>query len=60
MLQDDVPLESKRSVISGCWRSKTAISMEDNQRFVGQQQAVLVEGPSKAAEKKEPADPICR
>ena len=52
-IQDDVPDEIKRERNNRLLALQNAISMEDNQQFVGQEVEVLVEGPSKAAKEDE-------
>src|SRR5690606_16504687 len=54
-LPDDVPEEVKRERNNRLLELQNGISEEDNQRFLGTQVEVLVEGPSKAAQKKEAA-----
>jgi tRNA-2-methylthio-N6-dimethylallyladenosine synthase len=54
-LPDDVPDEVKRERNNRLLELQNQISEEDNQRFLGTQVEVLVEGPSKAAQKKEEA-----
>jgi tRNA-2-methylthio-N6-dimethylallyladenosine synthase len=51
-LADDVPMEVKKDRNQILLDVQNAVSMEDNQRFVGQELPVLVEGPSKAALEK--------
>src|SRR5262249_49283135 len=46
---DDVPEEVKKRRNNDLLAVQTAISLEDNRRFLGRTVAVLVEGPSKAA-----------
>ena len=43
------PRRSRSGGTTTCWRSRTAISLEDNRAFVGRTVEVLVEGPSKSA-----------
>lgn len=54
-LPDDVPDQVKRERNNRLLDLQNVISEEDNQRFLGTQVEVLVEGPSKAAQKKETA-----
>ena len=49
---DDVPDEVKRARNNELLALQNQISEEDNQAFIGQTVQVLVEGPSKAAEKR--------
>jgi len=49
---DDVPDEVKRRRNNELLHLQNAISEEDNQAFLGREVTVLVEGPSKAAEKQ--------
>jgi tRNA-2-methylthio-N6-dimethylallyladenosine synthase len=51
---DDVPWEVKRRRNNQLLAIQNAISQQDNQRFIGREVEVLVEGPSKAAEKDAP------
>lgn len=51
LLEDDVPEEVKRRRNQELLALQDAISEEDNQRFLGRSVEVLVEGPSRAAEK---------
>jgi tRNA-2-methylthio-N6-dimethylallyladenosine synthase len=51
LLPDDVPLEIKQQRNHELLEVQNAISEEDNQRFLGMQMEVLVEGPSKRAGK---------
>jgi tRNA-2-methylthio-N6-dimethylallyladenosine synthase len=51
LYKDDVPDEVKRRRNNELLALQNQISEEDNQSFLGQQVTVLVEGPSKAAEK---------
>jgi tRNA-2-methylthio-N6-dimethylallyladenosine synthase len=53
-IPDDVPLEVKRRRNHELLAIQNAISMEDNQQFIGRQVEVLVEGPSKAAGGNDP------
>ena len=46
---DDVPEEVKKRRNNDLLAVQTAISLEDNRRFVGRTVEVLVEGPSKSA-----------
>jgi len=57
-LPDDVPEEVKRRRNHQLLALQDAISEEDNQRMLGQTVEVLVEGPSKAAEKSGADGPI--
>ncbi len=50
---DDVPEEIKRRRNNDLLAVQSAISEEDNQRFIGRQELILVEGPSKAAQKRD-------
>ena len=52
-LPDDVPREVKRERNNRLLALQNRISMEDNQRFVGTEVEVLVEGPSKASKEAE-------
>lgn len=49
-LADDVPEEVKRRRNHELLRVQAAISLEENQRWIGRRVEVLVEGPSKAAQ----------
>ncbi len=51
LYEDDVPEEVKRRRNNEMLALQNQISQEDNARFIGQRVEVLVEGPSKAAEK---------
>src|SRR6185369_2373234 len=51
LYSDDVPDDVKRQRNNELLALQNQISEEDNQAFIGQQVTVLVEGPSKAAEK---------
>ena len=53
---DDVPEDVKRRRNNELLALQNEISEADNQAFLGQQVTVLVEGPSKAAEKHAPSD----
>ncbi len=53
---DDVPEEVKRWRNNELLAVQNAISEEDNQPFIGRTVQVLVEGPSKAARKRQPSD----
>lgn len=53
---DDIPEEVKRQRNNALLNLQNMISEEDNQEFLGQQVEVLVEGPSKAATRKEETD----
>ncbi|MCA9150363.1 MAG: MiaB/RimO family radical SAM methylthiotransferase, partial [Planctomycetales bacterium] len=48
-MADDVPVADKKRRNNELLQIQNAISEEDNQRFIGQQVEVLVEGPSKMA-----------
>ncbi len=50
LLPDDVPLLVKKERNNELLRIQNAISEEDNQKFIGREVEVLVEGPSKMAE----------
>jgi tRNA-2-methylthio-N6-dimethylallyladenosine synthase len=52
MLPDDIPEETKKRRNNEVLAVQNAVSEEDNAEFIGRQVSVLVEGPSKAAEKK--------
>jgi len=52
LFADDVPDDVKRRRNNELLALQNQISEEDNQAFLGQQVTVLVEGPSKAAEKQ--------
>ena len=52
-LPDDVPVEVKRRRNNELLAVQNRISMEDNQRFVGEEVEVLVEGPSKIDAEKD-------
>lgn len=52
-LPDDVPYQVKQVRNNELLEIQNAISLEDNQRFVGMAVEVLVEGPSKVQEKKD-------
>jgi tRNA-2-methylthio-N6-dimethylallyladenosine synthase len=60
LFADDVPDEIKRRRNNELLALQNEISEEDNQAFIGQQVTVLVEGPSKAAEKhaSDPEPPV--
>ncbi|MFV1981509.1 MAG: tRNA (N6-isopentenyl adenosine(37)-C2)-methylthiotransferase MiaB [Rhodothermia bacterium] len=51
-LADDVPLEIKQRRNNELLAIQNAISEEDNRRFIGRTETVLVEGPSKKASRK--------
>ena len=51
LYEDDVPEEVKRRRNNELLAMQNAISLEDNQAFVGREVEVLVEGPSKSARK---------
>ncbi|MDA7980005.1 MAG: tRNA (N6-isopentenyl adenosine(37)-C2)-methylthiotransferase MiaB [Pirellulales bacterium] len=51
LFEDDVPEETKRRRNNELLAIQNAISEEDNQPFLGQRVEILVEGPSKAAQK---------
>jgi tRNA-2-methylthio-N6-dimethylallyladenosine synthase len=53
LFNDDVPEEVKKQRNNDLLAVQTAISREDNRRFVGRTVEVLVEGPSKSASKQE-------
>ncbi|MEQ8212030.1 MAG: tRNA (N6-isopentenyl adenosine(37)-C2)-methylthiotransferase MiaB [Lacipirellulaceae bacterium] len=53
---DDIPEEVKRQRNNALLNLQNMISEEDNQEFLGQQVEVLVEGPSKAAARKDETD----
>ena len=52
-MPDDVPYQVKQVRNNELLEIQNAISLEDNQRFVGTAVEVLVEGPSKVQEKKD-------
>ncbi|HWE38814.1 MAG TPA: tRNA (N6-isopentenyl adenosine(37)-C2)-methylthiotransferase MiaB [Isosphaeraceae bacterium] len=54
---DDVPEDVKRRRNNALLAAQTAISLEDNQGFVGKAVEVLVEGPSKASKGDEARGP---
>lgn len=54
LLPDDVPDEVKRRRNNELLDIQCRVSEEENQPFIGQTVQVLVEGPSKKAEKREP------
>ncbi|MFO0953659.1 MAG: tRNA (N6-isopentenyl adenosine(37)-C2)-methylthiotransferase MiaB [Isosphaeraceae bacterium] len=54
LFNDDVPEEVKRRRNNDLLAVQTAISLEDNRRFLGKSVEVLVEGPSKADESEGP------
>ncbi len=54
---DDVPDEVKKRRNNDLLAIQTAISLEDNRPFIGRRVEVLVEGPSKAAAKREDEGP---
>ncbi len=56
-LRDDVPTEVKRRRNNELLAIQNRISQEDNQRFVGQEVEVLVEGPSKVSLEREDEGP---
>jgi len=58
LLADDVPYAVKQRRNNELLALQNAISEEDNQRFLGRVVDVLVEGPSKAAEKQGGDGPI--
>jgi tRNA-2-methylthio-N6-dimethylallyladenosine synthase len=58
LLPDDVPDQVKRLRNQRLLALQDAISQEDNQQFVGRCVEVLVEGPSKAAEKSGVEGPV--
>jgi len=58
LYQDDVPETMKRRRNHELLALQNRISEEDNQQFLGQQVTVLVEGPSKAAERHGPPVPF--
>ena len=51
LYEDDVPEEVKRRRNNELLAMQNAISLEDNQAFVGREVEILVEGPSKSARK---------
>jgi len=51
-LHDDVPLEEKQRRNNELLAIQNAISEEDNQRFIGRTEKVLVEGPSKRSTRR--------
>lgn len=55
---DDVPEEVKKRRNNDLLAIQTAISQEDNRRFLGQVVQVLVEGPSKSAAKQDGFDEV--
>jgi tRNA-2-methylthio-N6-dimethylallyladenosine synthase len=55
---DDVPDEVKRQRNNELLAVQNAISLEDNQRFVGRRVEVLVEGPSKVGRKQSPTGEV--
>ncbi|HTU25599.1 MAG TPA: tRNA (N6-isopentenyl adenosine(37)-C2)-methylthiotransferase MiaB [Pirellulales bacterium] len=57
LFPDDVPEEVKRRRNNELLAVQNAISDEDQQQFIGRQVEVLVEGPSKAAQKHPDAGP---
>ncbi len=57
-LPDDVPYEVKQRRNNELLAIQDAISEEENREFVGQTVEVLVEGPSRAATKREDKGPI--
>jgi len=54
LYEDDVPEELKRQRNNELLAIQNAISLEDNQPFVGRRVEVLVEGPSKVGRKQSP------
>ncbi len=58
VLPDDVPDEVKRARNNELLALQNEISEDDNQRFLGDRVEVLVEGPSKAAEKRSDEGPV--
>jgi tRNA-2-methylthio-N6-dimethylallyladenosine synthase len=57
-LPDDVPYEVKQRRNNELLAIQDAISGEENRKFVGQTVDVLVEGPSKAATKRDDSGPV--
>jgi len=55
---DDVPEEVKRQRNNDLLAIQNAISLEDNQRFVGRRVEILVEGPSKVGRKQLPGGEV--
>ena len=55
---DDVPEEVKRARNQELLQLQNAISLEDNQYFLGQSVEVLVEGPSKLGRNEDPDQPL--
>jgi tRNA-2-methylthio-N6-dimethylallyladenosine synthase len=51
-MADDVPEETKRRRNNELLAIQSAISLEDNERFIGREVEVLVEGPSKNSQKE--------
>jgi tRNA-2-methylthio-N6-dimethylallyladenosine synthase len=65
LLPDDIPEETKKRRNNEVLAVQNAVSEEDNAEFIGRQVSVLVEGPSKSAERKTargeevvPGDPL--
>jgi tRNA-2-methylthio-N6-dimethylallyladenosine synthase len=58
LFADDVPDEVKRRRNHELLAVQTAISQEDNRPFVGRTVEVLVEGPSKAAPRRDAGGPV--
>ncbi|MCA9176511.1 MAG: tRNA (N6-isopentenyl adenosine(37)-C2)-methylthiotransferase MiaB [Planctomycetales bacterium] len=57
-LPDDVPTEVKQARNNELLALQNRISAEDNQDFIGREVSVLVEGPSKAAQKRGDEGPV--
>jgi tRNA-2-methylthio-N6-dimethylallyladenosine synthase len=57
LLADDIPEDVKRRRNNELLHLQNEISEEDNARFIGSEQQVLVEGPSKSALKADPDQP---
>ncbi len=57
-LPDDVPYETKQYRNNELLELQNQISLEDNLKFIGRVVEVLVEGPSKAAQKREDVGPV--
>ena len=57
LIPDDVPYDVKQRRNNELLAVQNEVSEEGNQRFLGREVEVLVEGPSKSAEKADAADP---
>ncbi len=59
-MEDDVPEAIKTRRNNELLAVQDEISAEDNQRFIGQTVEILVEGPSKRAQKSKEDGPLCQ